>query len=888
MESSLNSAYITGIQGKIRDLLDKKNAILLVHNYQRPEVQDIADFCGDSLELSIKASQTDAEVIVFCGVHFMAETASILCPDKKVLLPVLGAGCPMADMITAQALKEKKQEMPDAIVISYVNTTAEVKAESDLCCTSANAIQVVNSVEPGTHILMTPDKNLARYSKKHTDRDISYWEGYCPIHNLLTVGQVRKVKAAHPKAVFLAHPECPPDVLDLADVVRSTSGIIAYAASSSEKEFIIGTETGILHPLSKANPDKIFIPADPNMVCTDMKKTGLADIIRALTNLEPEVNVPEKTRFKAKEAVDRMLAISVAGTTDNTIEPANEPPKKIKASLEYLKKLFIMPDSPDKFMEFGHEVLEMIHEFFQERGGIHSSITLPELSRIFEQTSMPGGPNLIKDVLAEIKTKVVGHSVKVGSPYYIGHMISAVPYFMILLEMITAALNQNQVKIETAKASSFVERELIAWLHRLVFNKTDKFYKKNIQNPRVALGNVTSDGTLANMSALLVAREKAFPPREDFPGLRMAGMESALRYYGYSRGVIIVSKRGHYSITKTANLLGIGEQNVLKIPVDNDNRIDLKRLRRRVNSLKKGKDGKETKIIAIVGIAGTTETGNIDNLEELSGISREVGAHFHVDACWGGSALLVDEYRHLFKGIENADSVSVDAHKLLYCPTAMGLVLFRDERDLNFIRHSSQYVIRKNSVDSGRFTIEGSRPFACLKPWASLKIIGRQGYGLLFRHAHESTNTLKEILDDSCNFETLNTPELFILNYRFIPGNIREQLLAPENILSGSKGKPEEAEQKITKINHLINGLNIKLHKALRRDDTTFVSRTILESTRYRPQNIVVLRAVLINPLTDKQVLKNVVCTQNRLGLQIWKEFEPVYKRIIKDTEKGG
>ena len=549
--------------------------------------------------------------------------------------------------------------------------------------------------------------------------------------------------------------------------------------------------------------------------------------------------------------------------------------KEIKTNLRYLRKLFIMPDSPDKFIEFGHELLEMIHDFFKEKGGIHSSITLPELSRIFDQTAVPDGPHLIKDVLTEIKTKVTDHSVKVGNPYYIGHMTSAIPYFMILLEMIIAALNQNQVKIETAKASSFVERELVAWLHRLVFKRTDKFYKKNIQNPRIALGNVTSDGTLANMTALLVAREKAFPPEGDFPGLREAGVERALHHYGYRRGVIMVSARGHYSIRKSASLLGIGEENVLNIPVDDENRIAVSRLSRKVKSLQKTKGRNRTRIIAIVGIAGTTETGNIDKLDQLERIAREAGAHFHVDACWGGSALLAEEYRHLFKGIEKADSVSIDAHKLLYCPMTMGVVLFRNEKDLNYIRHSSQYIIRRNSVDTGRFTVEGSRPFACLKPWASLKIIGREGYGLLFNQARKSTDTLKRILDNSGNFETLNNPELFILNYRFIPASVKKQLLLWKNSALKRKTKEEakEAERKIRKVNQLINALNIKLHKALRRDDTTFVSRTTLESTRYRPQNIVVLRAVLINPLTDGRVLKEIVYTQNRIGIQTWKDF---------------
>lgn len=573
-------------------------------------------------------------------------------------------------------------------------------------------------------------------------------------------------------------------------------------------------------------------------------------------------------------------------------------PKKVKSNLEYLRKLFIMPDSPDKFIEFGHELLEMIHDFFQEKGGIHSAITLPELSQIFNQTHIPDEPKLIKDVLSEIKGKVIDHSVKVGSPYYIGHMISAIPYFMILLEMIIAALNQNQVKIETAKASSFVEREFVAWLHRLVFNRTDRFYEKHMQNPRVALGNITSDGTLANLTALMVAREKAFPPDKNFPGARVAGMERTLRYYGVDRAVILVSTRGHYSIRKAAGLLGLGEENVIEIPVDDFNRIDIKRLKRRIKTFQDNSKEGKVKILAIIGIAGTTETGNIDPLSELALISREVGAHYHVDACWGGSALLVDEYRPMLRGIDQADSVSIDAHKLLYCPMAMGIVLFRSEKDLNLIKQASRYIIRRNSVDTGRFTIEGSRPFSCLKPWAALKIIGREGYGLLFRRARESTFNMIDILEEASSFEILNTPELFILTYRFVPSHVKDQLHEWQRLARHPGGfarrdgrnkdmispqeKAKEALHKLKKANHIINAMNIKLHKALRLDDTTFVSRTTLEATRYRPQKIVVLRAVLINPLTDAQVLKEIVETQKRLGYKIWKEFQPAYEKIAK------
>jgi len=478
----------------------------------------------------------------------------------------------------------------------------------------------------------------------------------------------------------------------------------------------------------------------------------------------------------------------------------NDTPKKVKSTLDYLRKLFIMPDSPDKFIEFGHELLELIHEFFQEKGGIHSSATLPELSRIFDETNIPDSPRLIKDVLGEIKSKIINHSVKVGSPYYIGHMTSAIPYFMILIEMIIAALNQNQVKIETARASSFVERELIAWLHNLIFDRKDSFYEKNVHNHHISLGNVTSGGTLSNITALMVAREKAFPPDGDFPGLRVAGSEKALKHYDYSRAVVIVSTRGHYSITKAVNLLGLGETNVIHIPVDNNYHMDTKKLRRKIKSLQEETHDR-AKVIAVIGIAGTTETGNIDDLDAIAEISQEAGTHFHVDAAWGGPALLVNEYRPLFKGIEKADSVAIDTHKLLFCPISMGMVLFRNEKDLNLIKHSSNYIIRRNSVDTGRFTIEGSRPFACLKPWAALKIIGRKGYGLLFQHARESTGHLRSILDHCGNFEVLNDPELFIINYRFIPEMVREEISVLQGISTYSnREKAHAAERKIRSI----------------------------------------------------------------------------------------
>ena len=295
---------------KIKNLLKKRKAIMLAHNYQPPEIQDLADLCGDSLELSIKAAQTDAEVIVFCGVHFMAETASILSPDKTVLLPRKDAGCPMADMITPEALKDRLDKLPPIPVVTYVNSSASVKALSTICCTSANAIKVANSLD-AAEVLMTPDRNLAKYVASHTSKKIHFWDGYCPIHEILTPEDVKKAKQVHQDAVFVAHPECRPEVLSLADNVLSTSGMIRYARKSKSNAFIVGTEVGHLYPLKKANPDKDFYPASMAMECPDMKKITLPDVARSLEFMEGQVKVPENIQRPALIAVQRMVDLSL-------------------------------------------------------------------------------------------------------------------------------------------------------------------------------------------------------------------------------------------------------------------------------------------------------------------------------------------------------------------------------------------------------------------------------------------------------------------------------------------------------------------------------------------------------------------------------------------------
>jgi len=294
---------------EILRLKKQKNAVILVHNYQRPEVQDIADFIGDSLELSQKAAKTDAEVIVFCGVHFMAETAYIVNPGKTVLLPEIESGCPMADMITAEKLIEKKKEIPGTVVVCYVNSTAAVKAESDICCTSANAVRVVQSLPSDREILFVPDQYLGQWVAQKTGREMHLWPGYCPTHMKIFGEEILKEKKKHPGAPVLVHPECRPDAKEAADEVISTGGMIRYVRESSAKEFIIGTETGIIYRLKKENPGKKFFPATSKAVCPNMKKITLEKVLWALQDMQYVVTVPEPIRIKALSCVEKMLAI---------------------------------------------------------------------------------------------------------------------------------------------------------------------------------------------------------------------------------------------------------------------------------------------------------------------------------------------------------------------------------------------------------------------------------------------------------------------------------------------------------------------------------------------------------------------------------------------------
>ena len=317
---------------EILELKRKRKAIILAHNYQRDEVQDLADFTGDSLELSRTASAIECEVIVFCGVNFMAESAAILSPTKTVVLPEVEACCPMADMIQVErprqmraafpgyavqpslvfpvefSLKDLKKRYPGVPVVSYVNTTAEVKAHSDICCTSANVVKVVESL-PGDEVICVPDRNLAMWAQKNTQKKVIAWDGFCHVHDRVRKEDALKAKNEHPGALLMAHPECRMEVLEVADHVTSTSGMLRFAKNSPHTEFIVGTELGLMHRLRKDNPEKIFYPLRKDMICPNMKKTTLKSVYLALKELKTIVSVPEEIRIPAKRALDRMLAI---------------------------------------------------------------------------------------------------------------------------------------------------------------------------------------------------------------------------------------------------------------------------------------------------------------------------------------------------------------------------------------------------------------------------------------------------------------------------------------------------------------------------------------------------------------------------------------------------
>jgi len=518
-----------------------------------------------------------------------------------------------------------------------------------------------------------------------------------------------------------------------------------------------------------------------------------------------------------------------------------------RANLENLYRIFTVPESPDSTLgAIDHAIAADVAGFLQTHiVAIQRSID--EIEAHFASAAIPEEPTYVSEYTEFVKTHLVAQSVHTAAPGFIGHMTSALPYFMLPLARLMTALNQNLVKVETSKAFTPMERQVLAMLHHLIYRCDDSFYPSWIHNSRHALGAFCSGGTIANITALWVARNRLFAPDGEFGGIAQEGLGRSLRHRGVDGVAVLVSMRGHYSLGKAADILGLGRDNLVRVPTDAHNRIDMKVLRAECRSLK----DRNILPLALVGIAGTTETGNVDPLDEMADFARELGCHFHVDAAWGGPTLFSDRYRSLLKGIERADSVTIDAHKQLYVPMGAGMVIFKDPTALSSIEHHANYILRHGSKDLGSHTLEGSRPGMAMLVHAGLSIIGRKGYELLIDMGIERARTFSAMIERHPDFELTSDPELNILTYRYCPAAVQQALVTAT------------AEQR-SRVNELLDQACLLVQKHQREAGKTFVSRTRLRVDRY-DQEVTVLRVVLANPLTTDQILAEVLAEECEL-----------------------
>jgi glutamate decarboxylase len=527
--------------------------------------------------------------------------------------------------------------------------------------------------------------------------------------------------------------------------------------------------------------------------------------------------------------------------------------KEATATFESMQRIFNTPESENSTLsQIEKEISKNINGFLQNHI-IAGDLTPFELEKTFNDSKIPENPLFVSEQAEFLLTKVVAQSVHTSSPSFIGHMTSALPYFMLPIAKIMFALNQNLVKIETSKAFTPLERQVIAMLHRLVYQQTESYYNRFTQDRQHCLGVVCSGGTIANMTSLWVARNRLLKADGEFDGIEQEGLYAGLKYHGLSGLAILVSKRGHYSLKKAADLLGIGKSNLIAIDTDEHNKINLDALRREIAHLKSSRVG----IVSIIGVAGTTETGNVDPLDKLANISAEIGCHFHVDAAWGGPTLFSDTHKHLLKGIERADSVCIDAHKQLYVPIGAGVALFKDEVALNAIENHASYIIREGSRDLGKNTLEGTRPGMAMLIHSGLRVIGRRGYEMLIDHGIEKAKTFANMIEANKDFELITAPELNLLTYRFVPPEVRAYLQ-----------KSKDLEKRLS-INEILNELTVNIQKEERNAGKTFVSRTTLEPKLYDGQNIVVFRCVLANPLTSSEIMSAILEEQRDIAARL-------------------
>ena len=530
------------------------------------------------------------------------------------------------------------------------------------------------------------------------------------------------------------------------------------------------------------------------------------------------------------------------------------PKKELVADWPALTRTFIRPEDEaarSTLIKYMEQILFGLHDFLKTHVGFTEEISLKDLADRFTVSLISQNPEKkLADVITDLIEDIAPHAVNVASPYFVGHMTSAIPFFMVHLKTIVAALNQNVVKIETSKVVSVVEKQVLAKIHRLIYGKNDAFYNEHIQSASTTLGCFTENGTLSNLTALWVARNTRFAPKNGFDGVENEGLKAAYDAYGIQRSVVLVSKRGHYSLNKSGGLLGIGNRNIVAVDVDEKNRIDLVALEKTINSLTKSQ--KKTAILAVVGIAGTTETGSVDPLLKLGEMCAENKIHFHVDAAWGGPTLMSGKYRHLLSGIELSDSVTIDGHKQFYMPMSCGMVYFKDPTIMDNVIYHSNYVNRPGSVDLGIKSPSGSREANSLILDSALKIMGSRGYALLIDHGIETARKFADEIEKRPDFQLISPPELNILTYRLCPFDLQKKLAV------------EDAEQTIS-INEKLNDINRGIQRLQREAGNSFVSRTTLNIKSFPGQSIVVLRAVIMNPMTTIDILREILDEQEKI-----------------------
>ncbi len=512
------------------------------------------------------------------------------------------------------------------------------------------------------------------------------------------------------------------------------------------------------------------------------------------------------------------------------------------ANLENLYRIFTVPEAPDSTLgAVDHAIGENVADFLQKHI-VALERSLEDIEKDFAAAKIPEDPSFVSTYAEFVKEKLVAQSVHTAAPGFVGHMTSALPYFMLPLSRIMTALNQNLVKVETSKAFTPMERQVLAMLHHLIYNAADRFYERWIHDSQHALGAFCSGGTIANITALWVARNQLCGPDGEFEGIAKEGLFKALQHLKCDGLAILVSRRGHYSLGKAVDLLGIGRDNLILVDTDDNSRIDMVALRQEHQKLLQ----RNIRPLALIGIAGTTETGHIDPLDDLADFAREIGCHFHVDAAWGGPTLFSDQHRHLLHGIERADSVTIDAHKQLYVPMGAGMVLFKDPHALTAIEHHANYILRHGSKDLGSHTLEGSRPGKAMLVHAGLSIIGRKGYELLINLGIEKARRFADLIKQHDNFELITAPELNILTYRFHPAWLQKKI-------------PLLTAVQRQQVNQLLDQITQEVQKRQREAGKTFVSRTRLRSARYPDCQISVFRSVLANPLTTETILAAVL-----------------------------